>query len=85
MSMTHLPLNALRSFEAAARLGSMSAAAAELGVTHGAVSRQIKAFEDRFGLPLFERLPRSIVATQEGAQLAFDVAEAFERLQIAVS
>jgi DNA-binding transcriptional LysR family regulator len=82
---SHLPLNALRAFEAAARLGSMSAAATELGVTHGAVSRQIKALEDRFGLPLFERHPRAIVATREGAQLASDVAEAFERLQIAVS
>lgn len=82
---THLPLNALRAFEAAARLGSMSAAAVELGVTHGAVSRQIKALEDRFGFPLFERQPRAIVPTREGAQLAADVAEAFERLQIAVS
>lgn len=82
---THLPLNALRAFEAAARLGSMSAAAVDLGVTHGAVSRQIKALEDRFGFPLFERQPRSIVPTREGAQLAADVAEAFERLQIAVS
>lgn len=82
---THLPLTALRAFEAAARLGSMTAAAVELGVTHGAVSRQIKALEDRFGFPLFERQARSIVPTREGAQLAADVAEAFERLQIAVS
>ena len=39
--LPRLPLNALRAFEATARLGSMSAAAAELGVTHGAVSRHV--------------------------------------------
>jgi DNA-binding MarR family transcriptional regulator len=41
---TH-PLNALRAFEAAARLGRVSAAADELGVTHGAVSRQVRQLE----------------------------------------
>lgn len=85
MPTTHLPLNALRAFEVAARLGSMNAAAAELGVTHGAVSRHVKALEERFGLPLFERHPRAIVPTREGAQLASELAEAFERMQIAVS
>lgn len=85
MPITHLPLNALRAFEAAARLGSMNAAATELGVTHGAVSRHVKALEERFGLPLFERHPRAIVPTREGAQLASELAEAFDRMQIAVS
>ena len=65
-----LPLNALRAFEATARLGSMSAAAAELGVTHGAVSRHVKALEVQFGLLLLERLPRSVATTKDGAQLA---------------
>ena len=50
----HLPpLNALRAFEAAARLGRMSAAADELAVTHGAVSRQVRHLEDILGVTLF--------------------------------
>ncbi|RVU14765.1 LysR substrate-binding domain-containing protein [Methylobacterium oryzihabitans] len=85
MPTTHLPLNALRAFEVAARLGSMNAAAVELGVTPGAISRHVKTLEDRFGLPLFERHPRAIVPTREGAQLASELAEVFERMQIAVS
>ena len=44
-------LKALRAFEAAARLGSFSRAAAELGVTHGAVSHQIRALEEELGAP----------------------------------
>lgn len=83
--MPHLPLIALRAFEAVARLGSMTAAAAELRVTHGAVSRQLKSLEARLGLPLLERLPRSVVASREGAQLAADLAEAFERIYLALS
>ena len=48
-------LNGMRAFEAAARLGSFSRAAAELHVTHGAVSRQVRALEDWLGAPLFRR------------------------------
>ncbi len=83
--MSRLPLNALRAFEAVARLGSMTAAAAELSVTHGAVSRHVKALEERFGLPLLQRLPRSVLATREGAQLAADLAQAFDRMHLALS
>ncbi|RVU14392.1 LysR family transcriptional regulator [Methylobacterium oryzihabitans] len=85
MSMARLPLHALRAFEVTARLGSMSAAAAELGVTHGAVSRHIKALEAQFGLPLLERLSRSVALTREGAQLAAGLAEAFDQIHLAVS
>ena len=45
------PLNAIRAFEAAARRCSFNDAAAELGVTHGAVSRQIRLLEDWLGCP----------------------------------
>lgn len=83
--MSRLPLNALRAFEAVARLGSMTAAAAELQVTHGAVSRHVKMLETRFGIPLLDRLPRSVAATREGAQLAADLAEAFDRMHLALS
>ncbi|MEE7559563.1 LysR family transcriptional regulator, partial [Xanthomonas sp. Kuri4-2] len=48
-------LNALRAFEAAARLRSVGAAAAELHVTHGAVSRQVRLLEETLALALFER------------------------------
>jgi LysR family glycine cleavage system transcriptional activator len=47
------PLNPLRAFEAAARHLSFTQAAEELGVTQGAVSRHIRALEDRLGFPLF--------------------------------
>ncbi|WP_043090938.1 LysR family transcriptional regulator, partial [Xanthomonas sp. SHU 166] len=55
-STRRLPsLNALRAFEAAARLRSVGAAAAELHVTHGAVSRQVRLLEQELGLPLLQR------------------------------
>ncbi len=83
--LQHLPLNSLRAFEAAVRLGSMTAAARELRVTPGAVSHHIKALEGRFGLPLLERLPRAVIATREGAQLAGKLSAAFDEMRLAVS
>lgn len=74
------PLNALRSFEAVARRGSFAAAADELNVTHWAVGKQIRLLEDWFGLPLFERRPRGVQLTDQGAALLGDVDSAFERL-----
>ncbi len=69
MSRRLPPLNALRAFEAAGRLASMSAAAEELAVTPAAVSHQIKALEDYFGNPLFYRTVRAIRLTDSGAAL----------------
>ncbi|MEM1302074.1 MAG: transcriptional regulator GcvA [Pseudomonadota bacterium] len=60
------PLRALRAFEAAARHLSFSQAAAELGVTPGAISHQIKSLEDWLGAPLFTRLTRALRLTQAG-------------------
>ncbi|MBB5020102.1 LysR family glycine cleavage system transcriptional activator [Chitinivorax tropicus] len=60
------PLNALRTFEVAARLSSFSAAADELFVTHGAVSKQIKQLEDWLGVKLFERTGRRVKLTELG-------------------
>ncbi|MGX5085780.1 MULTISPECIES: transcriptional regulator GcvA [Enterobacter] len=62
------PLQTLRAFEAAGRLSSMTLAAAELHVTHGAISRQIRKLEEHLGLRLFLRLTRQIILTQEGAE-----------------
>ena len=85
MAVSRLPLNALRAFEATVRVGSMSRAAGELGVTHGAISRHVKALEAQFGLPLLERLPRAVTATREGADLAISLAEAFGQIHLAVA
>jgi len=74
--MLHL-LNAVRAFEVAARLGSVSKAAAELRVTSGAVSRHIKNLEDEFGIALFQRGNRSLQLTPEAAAFAATVTEAF--------
>ena len=78
-----LPLAALRAFEAAARHGSMSAAAAELNVTHGAISRQIAALERLAGFAVFSRGARGVGLTSRGSQLFHEVHGAFERLRSA--
>jgi LysR family glycine cleavage system transcriptional activator len=77
------PLNAIRAFEAAARHGSFTRAAEELGMTQAAVSYQIKMLEDRVGTPLFARLPRQVVLTEAGRKLAPGVSEAFGMLAAA--
>ena len=64
------PLTALVTFEAAARLRSFTRAAAELGVTQAAVSRQIHLLEDALGFPVFRRLHRRIELTEKGQTLA---------------
>lgn len=70
-------LSALATFEAAARLNSFTQAAAELGVTQAAVSRQIKLLEDDLGARLFVRANRKVVLTPQGAALASTVSPAF--------
>lgn len=64
------PLTALVTFEAAARLRSFTLAAAELGVTQAAVSRQIHLLEETLGSPVFRRLHRRIELTEKGQILA---------------
>lgn len=78
------PLAALRVFEAAARHPNFSAAALELHVTPGAVSRQVTALEARLGLPLFVREARLMRLTPAGAQLAERLRVAFALLRDAV-
>ena len=63
------PLGQLEAFEAAARHLSFTRAAGELALTQSAVSRQIKALEDHFELPLFRRLHRALRLTEEGHAL----------------
>lgn len=64
------PLPAIRVFDAAARHGSFTAAAAELAMTQAAVSYQIKVLEDRIGAPVFERYARGVGLTPVGRRLA---------------
>ena len=75
------PLSALRAFEATARLGSVTAAADELSVTHGAVSRQLKSLDEHFGVALFTKAGRGLVLTHHGEQLQNGVGEAFAKLR----
>lgn len=62
------PLNALRAFEAAGRLGSIRAAAQELVVTPSAVSRQVRTLESWLGVALFEHEGRGLRLTAAGAR-----------------
>ncbi|WP_430447491.1 MAG: LysR family transcriptional regulator [Pseudomonas piscis] len=81
MSRDLPPLNALRAFEATARLNSVSQAAEQLHVTHGAVSRQLKVLEEHLGLSLFSKDGRGIKLTDAGVRLRDASSEAFERLR----
>ena len=74
------PLNALRAFEAAARLGGFVSAAEELGVTPGAISQHIKAVEHWAGVPLFERGAHGVSLSGSGRQLSAEFTEAFDLL-----
>jgi len=75
------PLNALRAFEATARLGSVTRAAEELHVTHGAVSRQLRQLEEALGAPLFVREGRGVALTPHGRRLHGAASEAFDPLR----
>src|SRR3546814_8142140 len=74
------PLNALRACEAAARLGSFSRAAEELGVTHGAVSRHVQTLEQFLGAALFRPQGRGRVPTERAAVYLAEVSAALDRL-----
>jgi LysR family glycine cleavage system transcriptional activator len=78
--LTRLPLNALRAFEAAARTGAFTLAAAELGVTPGAVTAHVKALEERLGAALFERQARGVRLTALGLAAVEELTGAFDAL-----
>lgn len=77
-------LNALRAFEATARLRSFGDAATELAVTHGAISRHIRALEDSLGVLLLVRNAHATEPTPEGAQLAEGLSRAFNLIRASV-
>src|SRR5471032_2241123 len=79
------PLNALRAFEVAARLGSFKAAATELHVTHGAVSQHVRLLEEWLGAPLFERHNRRVVLTPAARAYLAEIGPAFEQVAAATA
>ncbi|GBD50464.1 transcriptional regulator GcvA [Methylopila sp. Yamaguchi] len=85
MSRRLPPLNALRVFEAAGRRQSFTLAAEELNLTHGAVSRQIRALEDWFGRPLFVRSHRRVTLTESGAAYLAEIGPALDRVAAATA
>ncbi|AIG01010.1 putative HTH-type transcriptional regulator [Pseudomonas fluorescens] len=80
MLRSHLPLNALRAFEASARHLSFTRAAIELCVTQAAVSHQVKSLEAQLNVILFKRLPRGLMLTREGETLLPVLRESFDRI-----
>lgn len=79
-SRRNLPLNALRTFEVAARHCHLRRAAEELGVTHGAVSRQVRLLEESLGVELFERSHNRLTLTTAGQRLMLAVGDALDRI-----
>ena len=79
------PLNPLRAFEATARHGSLTKAASELFVTHGAISHQIKALEASLDVKLFERAGQRLRLTAHGAELLPAVSSAFDGIAAATA
>ncbi|RQH02188.1 LysR family transcriptional regulator [Paraburkholderia dinghuensis] len=80
----HLPLNALRAFEASARHLNFRLAGLELKVTQAAVSQQVRMLEERLGTPLFKRLPRGLGMTDEARALLPVLTDAFNRIEAVV-
>jgi len=82
---THLPLNALRVYDAAARHLSFTRAADELAVTPAAVGQQIRALEDHLGVVLFRRTSKGLELTPEGCAGLDPLREAFLRFEESVA
>jgi LysR family glycine cleavage system transcriptional activator len=81
MKARELPLVALRAFAVAARAPSLTAAASELGVTHGAISKQITALENWLGQQMFMREGRRLVLTPYGQALAEKLSQSINEIQ----
>ena len=79
-SISSLPLNALRSFEAAARHLSFTKAGLELRVSQAAVSQQVRILEESLRVKLCRRLTRGLALTEEGEALLPAISDAFSRI-----
>lgn len=85
MNRSRLPLLGLRAFEATARHQSVSNAAAELCVTPGAVSQQVKLLEEVVGVPLLRRKGRSVELTDAGQVLRPALTQAFQTIELTLN
>ncbi|AUG54478.1 LysR family transcriptional regulator [Thalassospira marina] len=84
LNMAHSPLpplNSLRAAEAIGRLGTLQKAAAELNVTAGAISQQIKTLEQFLGIGLFDRTEKGMVPTAAGARLLPGLSTGFAHIR----
>ena len=72
------PLNALKAFEAAARLLSFTAASAELNVTQAAISHQVRTLETYLGLALFNRTHQRLSLTNAGKSYLPTLTKSFD-------
>ena len=84
-NLNNVHLNGLRALEAVGRLGSLQAAADELGVTVGAVSQQVIKAEAQLGRSLFERTPKGMMARASGLAILTRLNEGFQALTAAVA
>jgi LysR family glycine cleavage system transcriptional activator len=82
--MSRLPLHTLPSFRVIARTGNLRAAAAELHLTHSAVSQQLRQLEDALGVELFDRRARRIVLNAAGSALLQAVGPALDQIDSGV-
>ncbi|WP_422039446.1 LysR substrate-binding domain-containing protein [Roseibium sp.] len=85
MDLSRIPLNALRAFEASARLQSFTRAGLELRVSQTAVSHQVKLLEETLRVSLFKRGSRGVTLTDEGQALLPVLSDAFRRMSDALS
>ncbi|WMW81819.1 transcriptional regulator GcvA [Undibacterium cyanobacteriorum] len=82
--MATASLNALQTFETAARMKSYSSAAQELHITHSAVSQQMRSLEQALGVALFERKGRQMKLTAHGQQLLKQIQPALRQISRAL-
>ncbi len=80
MSKALPPLNALRAFEAAGRLGSFTKAAVELNVSQSAVSRHVRGLEKRLNVHLFRTENMGVALTDQGRSYLAEITPAFDRI-----
>lgn len=85
MKRSRLPLTALRSFEAAGRIGSFTLASQELFVSQAAISRQIRDLEKLVGCPLFSRRHRGVDLTPAGSRLLEVLSRSFDDIEDCLS
>ncbi|WP_162798625.1 LysR substrate-binding domain-containing protein [Sulfitobacter sp. SK012] len=74
------PLNALRAFEAAGRLGSFTQAAEELNVSHSAISRHVRGLEKRLNVHLFRTQNIGVALTDQGHLYLAEITPAFDQI-----